>query len=105
MFSEHDMRKGVRVMGEQEKTKKLSMWTVVLLTVVPTFGFGNITNNVVALGPASVPSWLIVAPLFFLPLSLFIAELAPVNGHLSGHGPISCLHCSTCRWYLQRYRS
>ena len=79
MFSEHDMRKGVRVMGEQEKTKKLSMWTVVLLTVVPTFGFGNITNNVVALGPASVPSWLIVALLFFLPLSLFIAELASVK--------------------------
>lgn len=79
VFSEHDMRKGVRVMGEQEKTKKLSMWTVVLLTVVPTFGFGNITNNVVALGPASVPSWLIVALLFFLPLSLFIAELASVK--------------------------
>lgn len=62
-------------MGEQ---KKLSLWTVVLLTVVPTFGFGNITNNVVALGPASVPSWFIVAILFFLPLSLFIAELASV---------------------------
>ncbi len=66
-------------MAEQEKTKKLSLWTVVLLTVVPTFGFGNITNNVVALGPASVPSWFIVAVLFFLPLSLFIAELASVK--------------------------
>lgn len=66
-------------MGKQEKSKKLSMWTVVLLTVVPTFGFGNITNNVVALGPASVPSWFIVAILFFLPLSLFIAELASVK--------------------------
>lgn len=61
-----------------EEQKKLSLWTVVLLTVVPTFGFGNITNNVVALGPASVPSWFIVAILFFLPLSLFIAELASV---------------------------
>ncbi len=66
-------------MAEQEKTKKLSLWTVVLLTVVPTFGFGNITNNVVALGPASVSSWFIVAVLFFLPLSLFIAELASVK--------------------------
>lgn len=66
-------------MAEQEKTKKLSLWTVLLLTVVPTFGFGNITNNVVALGPASVPSWFIVAVLFFLPLSLFIAELASVK--------------------------
>lgn len=59
--------------------KKLSLWTVILLIVVPTFGFGNITNNVVALGPASVPSWFIVAVLFFLPLSLFIAELASVK--------------------------
>lgn len=66
-------------MSEQGNTKKLSLWTVVLLTVVPTFGFGNITNNVVALGPASVPSWFIVAILFFLPLSLFIAELASVK--------------------------
>lgn len=66
-------------MSKKESTKKLSLWTVVLLTVVPTFGFGNITNNVVALGPASVPSWFIVAVLFFLPLSLFIAELASVE--------------------------
>lgn len=66
-------------MDGQEKSKKLGLWTVVLLIVVPTFGFGNITNNVVALGPASVPSWFIVAILFFLPLSLFIAELASVK--------------------------
>lgn len=66
-------------MENKEKTKKLGLWTVVLLIVVPTFGFGNITNNVVALGPASVPSWFIVAILFFLPLSLFIAELASVK--------------------------
>lgn len=79
MFSEHITVKRSEGMGEQEKSKKLSMWTVVLLTVVPTFGFGNITNNVVALGPASVPSWFIVAILFFLPLSLFIAELASVK--------------------------
>lgn len=79
MFSEHITEKRRDIMAEQEKTKKLSLWTVVLLTVVPTFGFGNITNNVVALGPASVPSWFIVAVLFFLPLSLFIAELASVK--------------------------
>lgn len=66
-------------MDGQEKSKKLGLWTVVLLIVVPTFGFGNITNNVVSLGPASVPSWFIVAILFFLPLSLFIAELASVK--------------------------
>lgn len=56
--------------------KKLSMWSVVLLVLIPTFGFGNITNNVVAIGPASIPSWIIVTVFFFLPLSLFIAELA-----------------------------
>lgn len=60
-------------MGNQ---KKLSMWSVVLLVLIPTFGFGNITNNVVAIGPASIPSWIIVTVFFFLPLSLFIAELA-----------------------------
>lgn len=66
-------------MSSQEttnSTKKLSMWSVVLLVLIPTFGFGNITNNVVAIGPASVPSWIIVTLFFFLPLSLFIAELA-----------------------------
>ncbi|MEF9942335.1 MAG: amino acid permease [Lachnospiraceae bacterium] len=66
-------------MGEEKKGRKLSLWTLILLIVVPTFGFGNITNNVVALGPASVPSWLIVAVLFFLPLSLFIPELASAD--------------------------
>lgn len=79
MFGEQVIEKRSVIMGEQEKTTKLSLWTVVLLIVVPTFGFGNITNNVVALGPASVPSWFIVAILFFLPLSLFIAELASVK--------------------------
>ena len=67
-------------MSENENSKKLSMWTVVLLIVVPTFGFGNITNNVVTLGPASIPSWLIVSLFFFLPLSFFIAELGSVKG-------------------------
>lgn len=56
--------------------KKLSFWSVVFLIFVPTFGFTNITNNVVALGPSSIPSWVIVSVFFFLPLSLFIAELA-----------------------------
>lgn len=59
-----------------DSQKKLSMWSVVLLVLIPTFGFGNITNNVVAIGPASIPSWIIVTVFFFLPLSLFIAELA-----------------------------
>ena len=61
------------------KTKKLGLWTLVMLIFVPTFGFGNITNNAVALGPAAIPSWLAVSVLFFLPLSGIIAELASAN--------------------------
>jgi len=59
-----------------EIQKKLGLWTVVLLIFVPTFGFRNITNNTVALGATSIPSWLIVAVLFFLPLSIMFAELS-----------------------------
>lgn len=60
-------------------TKKLSLWTLVMLIFVPTFGFGNITTNAVALGPVAIPSWLAVSLLFFLPLSGIIAELASAN--------------------------
>lgn len=60
-------------------TKKLSLWTLVMLIFVPTFGFGNITTNAVALGPVAIPSWLAVTLLFFLPLSGIIAELASAN--------------------------
>ena len=67
-----------------EKSKKLSLWTLVMLIFVPTFGFRNVTFNAVALGPASIPSWLIVALLFFLPLSAFIAELASANKERGG---------------------
>lgn len=47
-FAEQSTYKGVVNMSSQ---KKLSMWSVVLLVLIPTFGFGNITNNVVAIGP------------------------------------------------------
>lgn len=67
-----------------EKTKKLGLWTLVMLIFVPTFGFGNITSNAVALGPAAIPSWLIVAVLFFLPLSIMMAELASANQDKEG---------------------
>ncbi|MCB2290884.1 amino acid permease [Clostridium sp. CS001] len=66
------------------KTKKLGLWTLIMLIFVPTFGFGNITSNSVALGPASIPSWLAVSLLFFLPLSGIIAELASVNNDKDG---------------------
>lgn len=65
-------------------SKKIGLWTLVMLIFVPTFGFGNITTNAVALGPAAIPSWLIVSVLFFLPLSGVIAELASANNEKEG---------------------
>ncbi|MFL0248450.1 amino acid permease [Candidatus Clostridium stratigraminis] len=65
-------------------SKKIALWPLVMLIFVPTFGFGNITTNAVALGPAAIPSWLIVSVLFFLPLSGVIAELASANNEKEG---------------------
>lgn len=67
-----------------KEKKKLGLWTLVLLIFVPTFGFGNVTNNAVEIGPAAIPSWLIVALLYFLPLSIMIAELASVSDNKGG---------------------
>lgn len=64
--------------------KKLGLWTVVLLIFVPTFGFRNITNNSVVLGATAIPSWLVVAVLFFLPLSIIIAELSSSSSEKGG---------------------
>jgi len=65
-------------------TKGLSLWTLVMLIFVPTFGFNNITTNGVALGPAAIPSWVIVCIFYFLPLTAIIAELASVNENKRG---------------------
>lgn len=70
--------------NSQKNAKKLGLWTLVMLIFVPTFGFGNITSNAVALGPAAIPSWLIVSVLFFLPLSIMMAELASANQDKEG---------------------
>ena len=74
-------------------SKKLGLWTLVMLIFVPTFGFGNIATNAVALGPASIPSWLIVSLLFFLPLSVMIGELASANKDKEG-GLYTWIECS-----------
>jgi amino acid transporter len=73
--------------------KKLGLWTLVMLIFVPTFGFRNVTSNAVALGPAAIPSWLVVSIFFFLPLSAFIAELASANKERGG-GIYSWIECS-----------
>ena len=71
----------------------LSLWTLVMLIFVPTFGFNNITQNGVALGPAAIPSWIIVCVLYFLPLTAIIAELASANQDKKG-GIYSWIECS-----------
>ena len=76
-----------------KNAKKLGLWTLVMLIFVPTFGFGNIASNAVALGPAAIPSWLIVSLLFFLPLSVMIAELASANKDKGG-GLYTWIECS-----------
>lgn len=64
-----------------------------MLIFVPTFGFTNITSNGVALGPAAVPSWVLVCVLYFLPLTAMIAELASANREKGG-GIYSWIACS-----------
>ena len=73
--------------------KKLGLLTLVMLIFVPTFGFRNVTTNAVALGPAAIPSWVVVSIFFFLPLSLIIAELASANQERGG-GIYSWVECS-----------
>ncbi|MCU0486115.1 MAG: amino acid permease [Anaerolineales bacterium] len=73
--------------------KKLSLLTLIMLIFVPTFGFRNVTTNAVALGPAAIPSWLVVSIFFFLPLSAIIAELASANQGKGG-GIYSWVECS-----------
>ena len=58
------------------KSRHLSVTTVALLTVVAVFGFANVTDNLAALGLAAIPSWLAVGVIYFLPLSLILAEFS-----------------------------
>lgn len=75
------------------KKPNLSLWALVMLIFVPTFGFNNITANGVALGPAAIPSWIIVCVLYFLPLTAIIAEMASANQDKKG-GLYSWIDCS-----------
>jgi amino acid transporter len=55
--------------------KRLSVSTVAMLLVAVIFGIGNVTDNLAALGLSAIPSWLAVGILYFVPLSLMMAEL------------------------------
>lgn len=67
-----------------EGNKKIGLWSLVMMIFVPTFNFINIASNAVYLGPAAIPSWIIVSLLFFLPLCGIIAEMASANQDKDG---------------------
>lgn len=67
-----------------KEKKKFGLWTLVLLIFIPTFSFSQITLNAVPLGPVSIPSWVIVSFLFFLPMCFMIAELSSLTTDRSG---------------------
>jgi amino acid transporter len=54
----------------------MSVMTVSMIIVVSTFGLANVIDNLVEMGLASVPSWVAVGFLYFLPLALILAEFA-----------------------------
>jgi len=56
--------------------RNLSVTTVALMLIVVVVGLTNVTDNLSALGLSAIPSWIAVGFLYFLPLSLMMAELA-----------------------------
>ena len=54
----------------------MSVTTVSMLIVTTTFGLANVTDNLVELKLAAIPSWVAVGFLYFLPLALILAEFA-----------------------------
>lgn len=59
-----------------QDSRKMSVVTVSMLIVVTTFGLANVIDNLVELGLAAIPSWILVGFLYFLPLALILAEFA-----------------------------
>lgn len=70
-------------MGKPDRGK-MSVVTVSMLIVVTTFGLANVIDNLVELGLAAVPSWILVGFLYFLPLALILAEFASDTGEARG---------------------
>lgn len=59
-----------------KEARSLSVTTVALLTVVAVFGFANVPDNLAALGLAAIPSWIAVGLIYFLPMTLILAEFS-----------------------------
>ncbi len=64
--------------------RKLSLMTVIMIIVVATFGVENVIDNLAAMGLASIPSWVAVGFLYFLPLALILAEFSSDTGDRGG---------------------
>jgi amino acid transporter len=67
-----------------DATRRLSVTTIALLVVVAVFGFANVTDNLAAIGLAAIPSWFVVGLIYFLPLSLILAEFSSALPERSG---------------------
>ncbi|MDD3167931.1 MAG: amino acid permease [Eubacteriales bacterium] len=78
-------------MGNNEK--KIGLWTLVMVVFVAAYGFSNVTSNLVYIGLAAIPSWILVAILYFIPLTIMIVELAAANKD-KGAGIYSWIECS-----------
>jgi len=78
-------------LGNSEK--KIGLWTLVMVVFVAAYGFSNVTSNLVYIGLAAIPSWILVAILYFIPLTIMIVELAAANKD-KGAGIYSWIECS-----------
>ncbi len=59
--------------------KKIGLWTLVMVVFVAAYGFSNVTSNLVYIGMSAIPSWVLIAILYFIPLTIMIVELAAAN--------------------------
>lgn len=78
--------------------KKIGMWSLVMVVFVAAYGFSNVTSNLVYIGVAAIPSWILVAILYFIPLTIMMVELAAATKDKSA-GIYSWIECSLgTRW-------
>ena len=77
----------------ESNEKKIGMWSLVMVVFVAAYGFSNVTSNLVYIGLAAIPSWILVAVLYFIPLTIMIVELAAANKDKSA-GIYSWIECS-----------
>ena len=59
--------------------KTLNSGALLILTFIAIFRFGQVINNSVAIGLASIPSFVFATLTYFLPFSFMIAEFASAN--------------------------